>query len=402
MTTDSDFLDELEAFLDPDNLPLVITPRASVEKDLAVAQETAESVSSHTEQEKTTPRQEPVDNRRKRYRERVKNERQELKRIERELTQRLQELIDSRQGTNTSARTDLSISTSFWKDLATQQKQHRLSSEDEQKRLVAAVQSQTLYIDNLCSVRRVQPENFIRFTRSSVQPLDNLKWLRLKSSDASLYELYLKEVNDSYARVDQVFADCGMDAVSIGAESSQRRLNADGGVEFIQYVHKMLQPSSFQNTCRNVWKAAKLPHRQLDREVYEDLTDLGNTIAFKFRLKKTLTTGSSVSILRRVLARQFIENDRTVIVYKIFAEGEGIFSGLDTDETAWVSIRPYSDGSKSGALMEICSQQVPAPFLSTRNHDSTVKAFKEMTREAVQEEERAVIRLLEMMHLGDI
>ncbi|KAL3670939.1 hypothetical protein V7S43_004124 [Phytophthora oleae] len=215
--------------------------------------------------------------------------------MERELTQRVQELIDSRQGAKTSVRTDLTLSKSFWQDLAAQQQEHRRSSEEEQKRLIAAVQSQTLYIDNLCNVLRVQPESFTSDTSptrcTSVQPRDNLKWLRLKTSDASLYKEYLKEVNDSYARVDQVFAECGMNVMPSGAASSLRRLNSDGGMEYIQYVHKILQPFSFEDTCRNVWETAKLPHRHIDREVYEAVSDWGNSIAFKFRIKKTLATG---------------------------------------------------------------------------------------------------------------
>ncbi|KAK1929545.1 Leishmanolysin-like peptidase [Phytophthora citrophthora] len=380
MATDFDFLDEVAAFLDPDTLPPVTTPRGD---DNVGALSESTIAASYTGQKKTKLHEEPTDNRRKRYRDRIKNERQELKRMERELTQRLQGIIDFRQGANTCARTDLSTSNSFWQDLAIQQKQHLISSEEEQKRLVAA----TIFATYDVFYLKILPS--IPVLRSNtVQPLNNLKWLRLKSSDASLYEEYLKEVNDSYARVDQVLADCEMDAMSIGGTSSLRRLSAGGGVEYIQYVHKILQPVSFKNPCRNMWKAAKLPHRQIDREVNEDVSDLGNTVAYRFRLKKTLATGSTLSILRRDLSRQFIENERTVIV------------GLDTDETTWVSIRPYSDGLKSCALMEICSQQIPAPFRSTNTHDSTVKAFKEMTQQAVHEDERESIRFLEKMLLG--
>ncbi|KAF1785882.1 hypothetical protein GQ600_15009 [Phytophthora cactorum] len=57
----------------------------------------------------------------------------------------------------------------------------------------AVIQSQTPYIDNLCSVLRY------------VQPIDTSKWLRLKSSDASLIRRVPERVNDSYASIDQVF-----------------------------------------------------------------------------------------------------------------------------------------------------------------------------------------------------
>ncbi|KAF1785565.1 hypothetical protein GQ600_17163 [Phytophthora cactorum] len=42
-------------------------------------------------------------------------------------------------------------------------------------------------------------------------------------------------------------------------------------------------------------------------------------------------------------------------------EGEGIFSGMDSDETGWVSVRPYSDEVKCGTLIEACSRQDLVP-----------------------------------------
>ncbi|KAF1785965.1 hypothetical protein GQ600_14480 [Phytophthora cactorum] len=45
-------------------------------------------------------------------------------------------------------------------------------------------------------------------------------------------------------------------------------------------------------------------------------------------------------------------------------EGEGIFSGMDSDETGWVSVRPYSDEVKCGTLIEACSRQDLVPFVT--------------------------------------
>ncbi|KAF1785918.1 hypothetical protein GQ600_12920 [Phytophthora cactorum] len=71
----------------------------------------------------------------------------------------------------------------------------------------------------------------------------------------------------------------------------------------------------------------------------------GNTVAFKFRVKKTLADGATVSVLKR---GRFRGNNRVVIVWKIFSEGEGIFSGMDANETTWARIRPYLAGSNTG------------------------------------------------------
>ncbi|OWZ03140.1 hypothetical protein PHMEG_00025180 [Phytophthora megakarya] len=425
------FLDEVAAFLDLDNLPTVPvgTPCTSTEDGenqlvLAVkplkfqscdsssdevepesiknSSSDNETASSTATKKIATCTQLGPDNRRKRYRERVKNEREELKEIERQLTMQIQELVNSRERQRAIARPELALSKSFWRGMAAQQQELRMQSETEQMRLVAFIQSQAAYINNLNYVLRAQPGSHITgLVKSSVQPLDNLKWLRLKSSDTALYELYLKEVSESYAQVDRVFEECGMDSMIAGSVSSLRRINSDGSVEYTQYVYKLLQPFCFEDTCNNMWESSKLFHRGIDREVYQDISDSGNTIAFKFRLKRSLEAGSSVSILKRVLARRFYDNGRVVITWKIFSEGEGVFSGMDVDETAWVSIRPCSDEATSGALMEICSRQVPSSFITDNPNDTAVKEFKKMMERAVKEDERESIRILKKLLLED-
>ncbi|ETP11123.1 hypothetical protein F441_13353 [Phytophthora nicotianae CJ01A1] len=414
MSVDLDFLDEVAVFLD--TVPPVITPRNSAREneyqqlvvgaalsnseslevldsssdDLVSADQFSENEATSVRKTKNTGKQKG-DNRRKRYRERVKNVRIELTCMKEELTLRLQEVIEARERKKSNARTDLTLSKTFWYDLATQQQQKRQRSEMEHRRLVAAVQSQNSYIDNLCNVLRV---------RNADSDIQAFKWLRLKSSDASLYQVYLKEVNDSYASTDQMFQECGMASLPIGTVSKFHRLG-QGEIQSTQYVHKLLLPFSFEDTCNNMWKTAKLPHRQIDREVYEDVGDADNTVGFKIRLKKTLTSGSSVSILKRVLSRRFQDGDRAVHVHRIFSEGEGIFSGLDSDETAWSSVRPYSDETRTGTLIEVCSRQMYVPFITANPEASTVKAFKDTMQNAIKEDEREIIKTLEKLLLDD-
>ncbi|ETL34802.1 hypothetical protein L916_13012 [Phytophthora nicotianae] len=105
-----------------------------------------------------------------------------------------------------------------------------------------------------------------------------------------------------------------------------------------------------------------------------------------------LSKDTSVSILKRVVARRFDHEDRVVMIWKVFWEGEGIFSGMDIDETAWVCIRPYSDDSHIGAMTETCTRQVPVQYLTSRKKDPTVQAFWKMTQEVNEEDEREIVR----------
>ncbi|OWZ15949.1 hypothetical protein PHMEG_00010324 [Phytophthora megakarya] len=205
-----------------------------------------------------------------------------------------------------------------------------------------------------------------------------------------MYEIYTKELNENYARIDKVFEECGMDSMSIGSVNSRHQLNSNRSIEYIQHVSKQLQPFSFENMYKKLCKISKMIHRDIDRDIYED----NNTLALKFRLKHTLATGSTVSILSHKLSRQFHDNDRVVFMWKSFWEGEGVLSGMDADGTAWVSIRPYSDGSTSGTLMEVCARQVPAPLLTMNPNASAVKDFKDMMGRAFKEDERETFATL--------
>ncbi|KAL4088005.1 hypothetical protein PRIC1_012435 [Phytophthora ramorum] len=411
---DVEFLDEVAAFLASETLPRVVTPCrspcstvtkffggtspiASLEASTpppVIADSSSEDVepeslkSGSSDGEKVSPTVVRQDNRRKRYRERVKNEREELKRMETQLSTRVQELVDIKEGRKTDVRADLMASMAFWQNLARRQREQCDQSEAEHKQLVAAVRSQAVYIENLCAVLKVRP-------------MDNHKWLLLKSSDATLYDLYLREVNEFYAMTDQVFEECGMEALPISTMSAYQHFSPNGKVAYTQYVNKLLQPFGFENTSKSMWEVAKFLHRDIDRKVYESVSDNGNTHAFKFRMKKILSTGSTVSILKRGLARRFRDANRTLIVFKIFSEGEGIFSGMDIDETGWICMRPYSDGLESGTLMEICLRQDPVSYVTARPNDSALKEFKDMLHDAVEEDNHKLIRSLEKLSLED-
>ncbi|ETK81399.1 hypothetical protein L917_12835 [Phytophthora nicotianae] len=94
------------------------------------------------------------------------------------------------------------------------------------------------------------------------------------------------------------------------------------------------QPFAFEATCNYLWNGTIVPYPQHDREAFDLVGDLENTRVIKFRLKKTLNSGATVSILKRAVARRFFDENRMVMVFQIFSEGEGMFSGMDTDETS--------------------------------------------------------------------
>ncbi|KAG3088315.1 hypothetical protein PI124_g6256 [Phytophthora idaei] len=89
------------------------------------------------------------------------------------------------------------------------------------------------------------------------------------------------------------------------------------------------------------------------------------------------------------------------IVIKTFTEGEGIFSGMDAEETLWCSIRPYADGLTDGDVMGFCLRQLPVPFLAAHTRDSTLKEVQGMLKDVTKEDELELTTSLQRLALRD-
>ncbi|KAG1712547.1 hypothetical protein DVH05_000289 [Phytophthora capsici] len=408
MASDLEFLDELTAFLALDSF----TSRKSLEGDVnqhlvdreAVTDSLlADSLSNENKKSKrwkSRRRGEIADLRRQKYRERVKLDREELQRTADELSAQFQELINAQKGTKTTARTDLVLSKTFWRKIGIHQREQRLRVEAEHKRLPAIVNAQNMYIESLgvrkesSDVKLDTPNPGNGCVADVRNQIDDLKWLQLKSSVSSLYAMYLQEADKCYAQVDQIFQDIEMESFPVGSPDSSYRYMPNGDVTYFQHRNRFLLPFEFENSSRVLWELVPLPHRQIDREVYHSVSDPANTVALQYRIQQTSAGGKIMSIMKHLVGRRFISNDRVVMVWKIFSEGEGDFSGFDVDEICWARIRPVHDGSQYKTLMEFHSRQVPVPNLSANANNPAVKDFQHMMQDAVAQDEREVARLL--------
>ncbi|KAF4134847.1 hypothetical protein GN958_ATG16103 [Phytophthora infestans] len=360
MATDLDFLDEVTAFSETSTPAVGSTPLqtwAAISPSRIVAKHD-KSDASEGEKSPTTPgkrRSEALDARRKKYRQKSKNEHDELRRTADDLARKIQEMIDAREGRNTTARSDLVLCKAFWRKVAMEQKQHRLRSEAERKVLLKIVNSQSVYIESMKTASQCPVPSrtlSINDLGASHDPINDHKWLRLKSSVSSLYSTYLQEVDGGYTRIDQTLREAEVGSLSLGIFDSSYRYKPSGELQFFQHRYRVLQPFALAETSRAMWNLATITNRQTDRQGYNAITDPDNTDAVRFRVQKTLASGSTVSIMRHVVSRRFVEQDRVVIVWKIFSEGEGVYSGMDMDETAMISIRPVTSGARSGTLLD--------------------------------------------------
>lgn len=414
--TDAAFLDEVAAFLETEG-PHISTPKASKWSPAAVSGELSSAPSPFSSFhaipsvktsgvlvhiETNNKEEEAALTRQKRYRLRTKNERDELRRLEKELETKLETVKKEKQGTKTTARTDVVLTDSFWRDVAVQQRKERQLAEEERRRLVATINSQAAYMTLLTQSFRARGGDgggYGAIGSSESIRIDDHKWLELKSSDTAAYAIYTEKIDASYALADRVYEECGMAQRPQGPEYSFHRRKEDGEIDYFQHSNKIFHPFTYRQTCDAMWELAGLPHRQEGREIYHDVADPSNTIAFKFRQTWTLSCGSIVSILKRIVCRRYEEAERTIFVWKIFLEGEGIFAGMDMTETGWVRVRPSPDGPQ--AIMEGCSRQVPVPFV-IRNFDTLpVTQFQEVLEREARQDEVEVTKSLEKLMIED-
>ncbi|KAE9075156.1 hypothetical protein PF010_g24415 [Phytophthora fragariae] len=276
--------------------------------------------------------------RRQKQRQRRKAEREGLEQEALELSQQLKRLkqgIESNAGT---CHASVQLSNYYWRDCAAKQRGEREKAESEQKRLVAAKEAQATYIDHLTKMTQSRPEVL---TLAGEEGEHKLR--RVGDSDDAMFAALLQDVEACYARIDDSHRECDMDNMPIGITNSVHR-GPNGEVDFFQHVNRFMQPFEFQDMFKSSWKLAGHPHRTQDRQEYQGAAGLDDTIAVKFRLTRTLATGTKVSVLQRLVVRRFIENDRIFHVWKVYSEGEGILRGMHSDETSWCRFRPTPDG----------------------------------------------------------
>ncbi|KUF82164.1 hypothetical protein AM588_10000341 [Phytophthora nicotianae] len=67
----------------------------------------------------------------------------------------------------------------------------------------------------------------------------------------------------------------------------------------------MLIPSTFESTCQEMWNIAELHAQAEDAQAYNAGKDAKNTIAVRYRISKTQTSGQTASVRPLLVLRRF-------------------------------------------------------------------------------------------------
>ncbi|KAF1795013.1 hypothetical protein GQ600_11957 [Phytophthora cactorum] len=153
---------------------------------------------------------------------------------------------------------------SAWRMLAERQLAARMAAEAEQRRLCEAASS-----------RAVLLEQFQDLMNQRIDESDDFiilqhKRIRLELTDDAIFSAYIDELDGVYTQTDEALRS---------------------------------------------------------RQLYKGVDDPDNTVAFKFRITTRLASGKIASVLQRVAIRRYEKNERMVIIWRLFTEGEGAFFG---------------------------------------------------------------------------
>ncbi|CAI5725421.1 unnamed protein product [Peronospora destructor] len=323
------------------------------------------------------------------YHLKVKDERNRLRRRVDELSRQLEEL---KQGKPTSLSDNLIVFHSVWKDFAIDEREKLLQSEAEQLQLLAAVEAKAFCIEEVREqlARNKKTETLAITNPTQPDPRTNPPF------DYTMFRGHLRRAHESYAIVDEIF---DFNSIPEGLHISVKRREMDGEIEYFEHRNKFTLPFRYKHTERTFWKLAKLHHRQQDRVDFGEVADPNDTIVVRFRLVQTLTCGATVSVLQRHVGCRFVEDNRTVHVWKTHSEGEGLFRGMHSDETGWVCFQSSLD--EETIEVTICVRQAPIKLIISNANDERSEEFHEILQRSVNDDMAEITSELDRLLLEE-
>lgn len=240
----------------------------------------------------------------------------------------------------------------LWKAIARRQREMRLYAEAEQRQLAVLVNRQAAYIQELRDVAQKR----LAHTGSGFTGIDAEEELCLAS---------MQELDDTYKRFDEVYEQAGM-ASLVGEDVVYTvRRKPDNAVEYFEKKTISTLPSSLSDSGQLFWTIAKLAFStRMKGDQRCTVRERSNTLVVQFQEQSELAAGTKVSMLQRGFVKRYREEKRVVHLWKFVSEGEGIFSGLQSEETGWCCLRPTGH---SGAVIEMYQHWVPMHFSSVRS-----------------------------------
>ncbi|ETP11157.1 hypothetical protein F441_13300 [Phytophthora nicotianae CJ01A1] len=338
-----------------------------------------------------------VADRRRVYRERLKGERKELRHQQTTLSEDLVQLAKRKK--EEKDQFDKSQPTSYfmWKSIALRQREERSLAEAKQRELTAAVKMQATYIETLRGVVRKR----LRLGDSLIADERSVR-KTMRVAESELIYAYIREIDANYRHIDEVLGSVALAATGTTVNTVNRRED-DGEVKYYERIVKDVLPFSFDETGHYLWKVGnQIFDSKACYQSYDDVDDPDNTYTRTFQDKIILETGATAKIRRRHATRRYVEKNHTSFTWKNVSEGDGMFSGLQWDETGWASIRPSTDKAEPGTVLEMYMRRTPVNFKMTKPLVADDKQLHRSLQALGNREWDALVTSMEKLLLDDM
>ncbi|KAG1712583.1 hypothetical protein DVH05_000325 [Phytophthora capsici] len=334
--------------------------------------------------------------RRKTYREKQKAHRDALQEQAELLSNQLSTLQKKKEVGK--AREGLGMtSTAVWKALADRNLQARRNAEEQKDKLLAAIKKRSALISDLGELirKRISEE----LDEEAASPS---KRLRTEIPEKALYKAYIKELDEMYAKTDSIFQTTTMQTEGDDCELTKLLYNPPRSVNKDATYHELVgsfsTPFAFGRVCALLHTVYCMEFRPQFVLLDEPWIPADTTIT-----KCRIDASGGRSISQHCVMRRFNEGDRTVLVWRKFSEGEGVFAGLHSDETGWSIIRPSPScvNGSVGSVIDMVSRFVPISFGEVVASTATAKLFADILIKDGEDICQVALQKLEKMLLDD-
>ncbi|GMF34252.1 unnamed protein product [Phytophthora fragariaefolia] len=331
--------------------------------------------------------------RRSTYRQKQKALKEALRRQVEELSGQLKVLQSKKEGAKAEQCVGFDQS-ALWKGLANRHLQGRLIAEEQQRRLREAIEKRSKLIRDLGVL--------VRKRISEEQPEETAgKRQRTESPDMALYEAYISELDEIYARTDSIFEETAAQREANDCDESLEFYNAPRkfvqGSRYHELVGKSVTPFAYERVQIYVGRVCCMGARP-GREKIQGAWVPENTIIVKSRVN---VPGVAGSLVQHIITKKYNESNRVVVIWRKFTEGEGVFAGMHADETGWNIVRPSPSCKEGGTVLKSVTRFVPINFSSAASSSVIVKQFADTIIKVGQEECQSCMQTLEEMLLDD-
>ncbi|KAE9277045.1 hypothetical protein PR003_g28893 [Phytophthora rubi] len=304
------------------------------------------------------------------YRQKQKAQKDVLYRQVDELTSQLSVLQKRKETAEASKGTWLGHA-AVWKVLADRHMKARVLAEEQRRRLCKAVERRSALIQNLGVLlrKRIGEEQPEEAAYAGKKP-------RTESPDVLLYEAFINELAEVYARTDSIFKETTMeiDVDSQAFFNLSQPTKTDA--RYHELVGALTTPFAFERVRVLLYKVWWSLDNYRGYETIE-----GSWIPDDTYITKICIDGPGGNLLvQHCITRQYGEADRVVFVWRKFTEGQGAYAGMHADETGWAIVRPSPSCGQgnAGTVMESVTRFVPINF-SSAPASSCSTAVKQFT-----------------------